>query len=105
MSGGVGFSHSCNGRSLSGDGSHTVEVVLCWGLVEQARHEHMSDEYKSQYIIDVPPSPSRVKVCDTTVVPSELLSNRGKVKRTSRPLKYVLYIETKESIIASYWPE
>ena len=27
------------------DGSHTGEVVLCWALVEQARHEHMSDEY------------------------------------------------------------
>ena len=27
------------------DGSHTGGVVLCWGLVEQARHEHMSDEH------------------------------------------------------------
>ena len=36
------------------DGSHTTgEVVLWWGLVEQARHEHMSDEYENQYIIDV----------------------------------------------------
>ena len=40
------------------DGSHTGEVVLCWGLVEQARHEHMSDEYKNPFIVDVPPSPS-----------------------------------------------
>ena len=23
-----------NERSLSGDGSHTGEVVLCWGLVD-----------------------------------------------------------------------
>ena len=46
----VGFAHSCNGRSLSGDGSHTEEVMLCWGLliVEQARHEHISDEYKNR---------------------------------------------------------
>ena len=27
------------------DGSYTGDVVLCWGLVEQARHEQMSDEY------------------------------------------------------------
>ena len=33
--------------------------MLCWALVEQARHEHMSDEYKNRYnTIDVPPSPS-----------------------------------------------
>ena len=31
------------------------EVVLCWVLVEQARHEHMSDKYKTQYIIVVLP--------------------------------------------------
>ena len=35
------------------DGSHTREVVLYWALVEQARHEHMSDEYKDLYIIIV----------------------------------------------------
>ena len=40
------------------DGSHAGEVVLCWGLVGQTRHEHMSDEYKNRYIIVVPPSPS-----------------------------------------------
>ena len=27
--------------------------MLCWALVEQAPHEHMSDEYKDRYIIDV----------------------------------------------------
>ena len=32
----VGFPHSCNERPLSGDESHTGEVVLCWGLIEQA---------------------------------------------------------------------
>ena len=26
--------------------------MLCWALVEQARHEHMSDEYKNRYIIN-----------------------------------------------------
>ena len=40
-----------NGRSLSGNGSHAGEVVLCLGFVEQTPHEHMSDEYKNQYII------------------------------------------------------
>ena len=29
------------------DGSHTGEVGLCWALVEQAPHEHMSDDYKT----------------------------------------------------------
>ena len=82
------------------DRSHTGEVALCWELVEQARHEHMSDEYKHQYIIDLLPSPSLVKVRDTTVVPSEL-NKRGKVKRT-RPPKYVSYNETTETIISSY---
>ena len=24
--------------------------MLCWDLVEQARHGHMSDEYKNRYI-------------------------------------------------------
>ena len=47
----VGFPHSCNGRSLSGEGTHTGEVVLCWALAEQARHEHMSDEYKNRYLV------------------------------------------------------
>ena len=33
--------------------------MLYYGaLVEQARHEQMSDEYKKLYIIDIPPSPS-----------------------------------------------
>ena len=29
------------------DGSHTGEGVLYWGLDEQTRHEHMSDEYNN----------------------------------------------------------
>ena len=33
------------------DGSHTGEVGLYEGSHEQARHEHMSDEYKDRYII------------------------------------------------------
>ena len=46
------------------------------GVVEQARHEHMSDEYKKQYIIvDVPRSPLWAKVRDSTVVLSKL--NKG----------------------------
>ena len=49
------------------DGSHTGEVGLCWGLVEQDRHEHLSDGYESRYIIMVPPYPSLVKVRDSTV--------------------------------------
>ena len=59
---------------LWGDGSYTGEVVLCWGLVEQTRHEHMSDEYNNQYITDVPMSPPWLpKERDTTltVVPRQ----------------------------------
>ena len=59
-------------------------MVLCWGLIGQARNEHMSDEYKNQYIIDVPPSPS-VKIRDITMVPSEL-NKGGKAKRTNTSL-------------------
>ena len=34
------------------DGTHTGAVVLYDGFLdEQARHEHMSDEYKDRYII------------------------------------------------------
>ena len=55
MSGGlcVGFRHWCNEALLSGNGPYTGKVVLCLGFVEQARHEHMSDEYKNRYIIIV----------------------------------------------------
>ena len=33
------------------DGTHTGEVVLYYGFGEQARHEHISYEYKDRYII------------------------------------------------------
>ena len=33
------------------DGTHTGAVVLYYGFHEQARHEHMSDEYKDRYFI------------------------------------------------------
>ena len=33
------------------DGTHTGAVVLYYGFGEQARHEHMSDEYKDRCII------------------------------------------------------
>ena len=39
----------CNGKSLSWTGLTRV-VVLYYGFGEQARHEHMSDEYKDRYI-------------------------------------------------------
>ena len=32
----AGFPHWCNRRSLSEDGFHTGEMMLCWGLAEQA---------------------------------------------------------------------
>ena len=40
--------------------------MLCWALVEQARHEHMSDEYKNRNIVIVPwQSPSWVNQTNT----------------------------------------
>ena len=73
------------------DGSHTGEVVLFWVFKEQARHEYIPDECKSRYIIDVHPSPSLVKVRDTTVVPSEL-NKRGVVQRTNTGLTNTYHI-------------
>ena len=73
------------------DGSHTGEVVLCRGLVEQARHEHMRDEYKNRYVIDVPPSPALVKVRDIAMVPSEL-NKGGVVQRTNTGLQSTYHI-------------
>ena len=60
--------------------------MLCWRLVEQARYEHMSDEYKNRNIIDVPPSPSWVKVRDTTLVHSitKLIEESQPDKRASQ---------------------
>ena len=47
----VRFPHWCNGKISELDGTHTGVVVLYCGFAEQARHEHMSDEYKDRYII------------------------------------------------------
>ena len=44
------------------DGTHTGVVVLYCGFGEQARHEHMSDEYKDRYII------SALLKCHTSAV-------------------------------------
>ena len=77
---------SINGRSLRGMGlTREREVVLCWGLTEQARHGHMLDEYKNQYTIDVTPSPSWTKVRDTTTG-SQRTKPRGVVKQTNTGL-------------------
>ena len=65
--------------------------MLCWGLVQQARYEHMSDEYKNQYIFYVPPSSLLVKVRDTTVFPSEP-NKRGEVKGINTALSNTYHI-------------
>ena len=50
--------------------------MLCWVLVEQARHEHMSDEYKNRYNIVVLLKPSswvnQTNTRSPQVVPSEM---------------------------------
>ena len=82
-------------EGLERDASLTREVMMLhWELIEQARYEHMPDEYKNQNIIDVPPSPSWAKVRDTTMVPSEL-NKGGKVKRTNTGLPNTYYNITK----------
>ena len=66
----------CINRSSELDGSHTGEVVLYWVLVEQARHEHMSDEFKGRYIIQCCRSPHHGSIGVTEdhhiMVPTEL---------------------------------
>ena len=49
--------------------------MLCWVSVEQAGHEHMSDEYKNRYIIIVllkPASWVDQTIRDHHMFPSEL---------------------------------
>ena len=49
--------------------------MLYYGLDEQARHEHMSDEYKDRYIIIelLKTPPWHYRQCENiTVVPTEL---------------------------------
>ena len=82
-------SHTCvmEGRRAGWVSHGRGGAVL--GVVEQARHEHMSDKFKKQYIIDMPRSPSQLpNTRDTTMVPSELIIGEG-VKRMNRPPKYV----------------
>ena len=74
--------------------------MLCWALIEQARHEHMSDEYKNGYvIIMVPSSPSLVEVRDTTTVASQRTDRRWDVKRTNTDLPNTYRRSTTETIM------
>ena len=82
--------HSCNIRSLSGYGSHTGEVVLCWSLFEESRHEHMSDEHKTLwYIKSVMYLDSHHgREYETPQVVKMELNKRGGNKRTNRSPKH-----------------
>ena len=64
--------------------------MLCWVLVERARHEHMSDEYKDRYIIAVLLEPlSWVNQSNTRppqFVPSELIKGAQVNKLTNTDL-------------------
>ena len=58
--------------------------MLYWALVEQARHEHMSDEYKDRYIIQCcrSPHPGSVGPTDHHMFPTELtLSGEGQADK------------------------
>ena len=79
--------------------------MLCWVLVEQARHEHMSDEYKKRYIVVIVPRgpilgteytrpPMR-----TPQVVHNRTDRRGKVKRTNTDLPNTYRRSTTESIM------
>ena len=66
--------------------------MLYWGLDEQARHEHMSDEYKDRYIIQCcrNPHPGYIRPTRkiTTLVPTEL-NLEGKLRQNKGSPKYV----------------
>ena len=76
--------------------------MLYWALVEQARHEYMSDEYKNGYIIVVLlKPPSWVYQTNTTsphLVPSELIKG-AKVKRANTGLPNTYRRSTTETIM------
>ena len=60
--------------------------MLYEGLDEQARHEHMLDEYKDQYVIIalLKTPPGYYRQCEnTTVVPCEL-NQEGKLIRPNK---------------------
>ena len=59
--------------------------MLCWVLIEQVRHEYMSDEYKNRYIVIVlwyssSWVPNILEI--TTAVPSELV--KGDVSQADK---------------------
>ena len=60
---------------------------MCWGVVEQARHKQLPDEYKNRYIIVVPPSPSLVKKVRDNTVGFQRTEQKGVVKHW--PPRYV----------------
>ena len=76
--------------------------MLSWVLVKQARHEHMSDEYKRPiYGCSVAEAPILVYQPNTRppqLVPSEL-ANMGKVKRTNNDLPNTYSRSTTETIM------
>ena len=63
--------------------------MLCWVSVEQARHKHMLDEYKTRYIVTVLlQTTSWIYQANTRsphLVPSELIKG-AEVKRTNTDL-------------------
>ena len=63
--------------------------MLFWVLVEQVLHEHMSDEYKSRYVIVVLLKPISWVLPDNTRSPQEFLyrsSERVQVNLTNTDL-------------------
>ena len=68
--------------------------MLYWALVEQAPHEHMSDEYKDRYIIQCCRSPHPGSIGPTRdhhMIPTELTLS-GKIMRQNNNLPNTYYI-------------
>ena len=81
------------------------KVMLYWALVEQARHEHMSDEYKDQYlvyyysVVEAPILGLSDKYETTTVgSPTELVKG-AQVKLTNTDLPNTYRRSTTETIM------
>ena len=99
---GVDWCDSFNRRSLSGDGSHTGEAVLCLGFDMNTCQTSIKTCILLMYLGNLHPG---YQIHENTASGSQQLNERGKEKRTNRPTKYVSYNTTMEIIIASYWSE
>ena len=81
--------------------------MLCCGLVEQTRREHMSDEYKISILLMYLGYPHHgYQIHKRPTVVHYRTDQRGDHQADEhQPPKYVSYNETTKTIITSYWSE